>query len=83
MTSSYVLHGHWTKHLCSIDDNSEGSVLRVATAYVSQQSLDDQLHEKEAELWILIVQVIDHLVGHRIEFAVGLTDHGHGAYLLS
>ena len=53
------------------------------TPHVAQQPLDDQSHEKEAELWILVIQVIHHLIGHFVELAVRLTDHSHGAHLLT
>lgn len=60
---------------CAIANHPQGNLLGGATAYVSQQSLDDQPDEEEAALWILIVQVVDHFVGHCIE----LVGAGNGA----
>ncbi len=50
--------------------------------HVAQQSFDNQPHEKEAQLRVLVIQAVDLLVGHLVQLAVGVAQHRHRAHLL-
>ena len=53
-----------------------------AAFHVAQQSFDNQPHEEEAQLRVLVVQAIDFFVGHLVQFAISFAQHRQGAYLL-